>query len=350
MRRIRQAAAVLVAALAFGAACGGGSSTPAQSSDTLTQTVTVRSIKQPLAYYGPVFAAADNGFGKQNHLDIQLVSLQAGSQDAPALVNGTLDIGSCTFDNIANLKEQGKNIIAVYQLLNRVTLDLVVANKVLAGKSVTPTSPLADRYKVLKGLKFGISTPGSPSETFLKVMLKDAGLNPDKDVQLVRVGSIAGLFAALKSGQIDGYILSPPSPQQAEQAGVGTIFIRNTKGEVPSLAKFLYVDICTSTDYANKNPAVVKAFVKSIQQANDWMRTHPDELYKTFQKEFPEVDPTTWSTGFPNLLPATSTNGKFDEASVKQTYQLFKDYGVINTIPDTKEGVTWTNKYLPAKA
>jgi NitT/TauT family transport system substrate-binding protein len=229
-----------------------------------------------------------------------------------------------------------------------VTLDLVVANRILQGTNVTPSSPLADRYRVLRGKKLGISTPGSPSDIFLRVMLKGAGIDPDKDVTLVRVGSIAGLFAALKSGQVDGYILSPPSPQQAESAGVGTILVRNTRGEDPSIAKLSYVNLCAAQDYVSKNPAVIRAWTKSIQQANDWMRTHQDETEQILSKRFPDVDPNTWKVGFPALLPAISKDGQFSQPAVQQSLQVYKDYGVIQSIPDTKEGQLWTNKYLPS--
>jgi NitT/TauT family transport system substrate-binding protein len=341
--------ALLAAVTATAVACGGGGGSSG-TGQTLTKTVTIRTVKQPLAYFAPMYVAQDQGFAKKNKVDIKFVNLQAGAEDAPALFNGTLDISDCTFDNNANLADQGKTALSVYQLMDHVTLNLVVANRVLQGTGVTASSPLAARYKVLKGRTFGISSPGSPSDVLLRIMLKYHGLNPDKDVKIVRVGSIAGLFAALKSGQIDGYILSPPSPEQAVAAGVGTILIRNTKGEDPALSKFLYVSLCTSSEYAKKNPAAVRAYVKSIQQANTWMRTHEQQTYQIMQKEFPDVAPTTWSTGFPALLPAISKDGRFDPARVKDTYQLYKQNGVIQTIPDTKEGVTWTNKYLPTNS
>lgn len=329
-------------------ACGGSSPSTATGDTSLKQTVVIRTVSQPLAYFAPMFVAADQGFARQNKLDVQFVALQAGSQDAPAVFNGTLDVTDCTFDVIQNLRDQGKNIMGFYNLMDHVTLDLVVASKVLQGTGVTPTSPLADRYKTLKGRKLGISTPGSPSEIFLRVMLKGAGLDPDKDVTLVRVGSIAGLFAALKSGQIDGYILSPPSPQQAESAGVGTILVRNTRGEDPSIAKLSYVNLCAAQDYIKQNPAVIRAWAKSIQQANDWMRTHPDETVAILSKHFPDVDVNTWKVGFPALLPAISKTGRFNQAAVMQTCQVYKDFGIIQSIPDTKDGVVWTNKYLPS--
>lgn len=327
-----------VAGLVAAALLAAGASASAQT--------TVRINVNPVPYQSPLFVAAAQGFDKQNGLKIELVKLAAGAQNTPALVNGTLTFSSCTFDNVANFQEQGKQVVAIYKLVERPTLDLVVANKVVTG-AVTPTAPLPVRLAALKGLKLGISETGGPSDVFLRALLQEAKLVPGKDVEIIRLGSIAGLFAGLKSGQIDGYILSPPSPQQAERAGVGKVLIKISAGEVPSLAKFPSVAICTTREFEKANPELVRSFVKAIHEANAWMRANEAETVKAGHQLFPNVNADTWKEAVQLSVPAISADGRFTRAEVEKAYAVYKEAGASATIPDTAEDVTWTNKYLP---
>ena len=45
------------------------------------------------------------------------------------------------------------------------------------------------------------------------------------------------------------------------------------------------------------------------------------------------------------LLGSISKDGKFEQKAVQDTANFYKDAGVIQSIPDTSEGVMWTNKF-----
>ncbi|MGH6877675.1 MAG: ABC transporter substrate-binding protein [Rhizomicrobium sp.] len=305
----------------------------------------VHTLKQPLASYAPIYVAAAQGFDRDNGLKFDLIDIPTGAQNYGPLISGSLDVSSCVLDTVANLRMQGKNLISIYSLVDRPSVDLVLANAAMKG-GITPQSPLKDRLRMLRGLKFGITTPHSPSDGFLRAILHEAGLDPEKDVQIVRIGSLAGLFAALKSGQIDGYVLSPPSPQQAEKAGVGKVFIDLSKGELPSLAHMDYMTLCSTNDFVERHPDTVRAFVKAIQQGNDWMRAHRGETEQIMQQPFPNVPSDVWAMSFPALMPTISEDGRFDAAQVANTYKIYLAIGQISKLPDANEGVTGTNRFL----
>src|SRR5690606_790098 len=134
------------------------------------EPVTVRVNANPVPYQSPLFVAQAKGFDAKNNLKIEFVGLAGGPQNAPGLLNGTLDIATCTFNNVANFAEQGKSVVAFYLLVERPTLDLVVGQNILKG-GVAPDAPLAQRYAALKGKKFGISDAGGPSDVFLRALL-----------------------------------------------------------------------------------------------------------------------------------------------------------------------------------
>lgn len=305
----------------------------------------VKTLRLPLVYYAPYYVAGQMGFDKKNNVKFEFVPISDGAMISPALVNGTLDIAPCAFDGIANMRDKGKDLVALYQLVDQITLDLVMA-KAAVPAGITHDSPIADRFAILKGHTFGYTDPGAPSDVFLRVMLRDAGLDPDHDVDLVRVGSISGLFAALKSKQIDGYMLSPPSPQQAEKSGVGTVLIRASAGEIPSISNFYFQNICARKDYIDSYPDRVAAYVKATHEGNVWMRDHKEETLKMFSEMFPNVAIDIWRAAYDLLLPTISPTGLFTQEGVAKAYQVFKQGSAITTIPPTEEGVTWTNRFV----
>ncbi len=262
----------------------------------------IKTLRLPLVYYAPYYVAGQTGLDKKNNVRFEFAPISDGAMISPALVNGTLDIAPCAFDGIANMRDKGKDLVALYQLVDQITLDLVMA-KAAVPAGITHDSPIADRFAILKGHTFGYTDPGAPSDVFLRVLLRDAGLDPDRDVDLVRVGSISGLFAALKSKQIDGYMLSPPSPQQAEKSGVGTVLIRASAGEIPSISNFYFQNICARKDYIESYPDRVAAYMKATHEGNTWMRDHKEETLKMFSTMFPNVAIDIWQAAYDLLLP-----------------------------------------------
>jgi ABC-type taurine transport system substrate-binding protein len=54
----------------------------------------------------------------------------------------------------------------------------------------------------LKGMKIGVTAPGSSTNMFVNVLLAKAALKPD-DVSIIGVGATAGAVAIMKRGEID---------------------------------------------------------------------------------------------------------------------------------------------------
>src|SRR4029079_16417574 len=70
----------------------------------------------------------------------------------------------------------------------------------------------ADRYnspKDLKGMKIGVSAPGSSTHMVVNHLLSKGGL-PSNDVSIIGVGTSAAAVAAIEKGEIDAIINSDP--------------------------------------------------------------------------------------------------------------------------------------------
>jgi ABC-type nitrate/sulfonate/bicarbonate transport system substrate-binding protein len=68
---------------------------------------------------------------------------------------------------------------------------------------VAPTKARINSIKDLKGKTIGISGDGSSSDMLTRYSLRKAGLDPDKEVTLIALGSVANLFAGVESDRVN---------------------------------------------------------------------------------------------------------------------------------------------------
>ena len=71
----------------------------------------------------------------------------------------------------------------------------------------------------LKGKKVGVSGIGSGPDSLLRESLRQAGLDPNRDVTVLSLGVMPTIFSALQSGIVDAAMLAPPVTFKAEETG-----------------------------------------------------------------------------------------------------------------------------------
>jgi NitT/TauT family transport system substrate-binding protein len=247
---------------------------------------------------------------------------------------------------VARLQQEGKPLLLVYNLVGRVTLDLIVRTGVAQRLGLTAETPLAARYAALKGLTIGITRPGAPTDVFARYFLVRAGLNPDRDATLVQVGGVPALAAAFKSERIDAFLLSPPLPQTLEREGTGRIVIRNTGGEVPELRDTTYAAMFTTADYARQNAAALQAYARALRKATAWIPANKAEALRILgEKYFKDTPAESLAISLDATLPAISVDGRFSQTGVQRYLDIFKTVGeTVNANP--AEGVLWTNEFV----
>ncbi len=76
----------------------------------------------------------------------------------------------------------------------------------------------------LIGKKVGVSKVGSSSDTATRAGLRKIGIDPDKDVSIIQVGSLTARVSALMSGAIQGGVASLPDTFQMEKEGLHPLF------------------------------------------------------------------------------------------------------------------------------
>jgi ABC-type nitrate/sulfonate/bicarbonate transport system substrate-binding protein len=124
-----------------------------------------------------------------------------------------------------------------------------------AVKDDSPIKTIAD----LKGKTIGISVIGGGTQGPLNMLLKQNGVDPAKDIKLVEVG-FAVSEDALRQGRVDAVNFNQPFAARAEaKGGIRKIF--SLSQAMPNIVHIL--EACRA-DFVDKNPDLVKAYVRDI--------------------------------------------------------------------------------------
>jgi ABC-type nitrate/sulfonate/bicarbonate transport system substrate-binding protein len=159
------------------------------------------------ASYISMFIAQKRGYYAEEGLAAEIV-LMAGLTGTRALIGNSVEFGSASNPTAA---VQGAKLKI-----------LMVFNDKPPG--IFAAQPGFKTVSDLRGKRVGGSTVGSLDYGWMKELLPKFGLQLEKDVIFVPVGSTSTRLTALKAGTIDAAPLSPPASVLALDAGYPALF------------------------------------------------------------------------------------------------------------------------------
>ncbi|HEY8731253.1 MAG TPA: ABC transporter substrate-binding protein [Candidatus Limnocylindria bacterium] len=266
MTKTLAALAAVVAILAT--ACGGGAggtaatSAPAKTVAAASPTPTKRPCcTKVTAAYGNISAddwlswyAFEKGIFTENGLTVDLQSINGGAQTSAALLANQIQIAQFGGAEALSANAGGADLVLVANLAP------VYPYKLYAAKGITSIAGL-------KGKKVGVSNAGGSSDIATRAALKAAGLDPDKDVTIVAVGSHANRTAALLAGSIDAGVDDPPEDLALVKAGL-TVLVDLAAKKLPAAN----TGVIMSRAFLNANKDTVQAYVDSLTVARARMK------------------------------------------------------------------------------
>ena len=108
--------------------------------------------------------------------------------------------------------------------------------------------------------------PYSVQNYMVRLWLSSGGLDPDRDVRLTIVPP-PHTVAHLSGGVIDGYCVGEPWNQQSQALGIGRIALTG-----PDVWKGMPEKVLGTTEaFAENNPNTVKALIKALLEACQWL-------------------------------------------------------------------------------
>lgn len=337
MKTMRWAALAAIAALGL-AACSDA------SADGEMTEVTVASM--PNAFLAPLYVAMDDGIFEEHGLDVELIELQSGLDGVSAVVSGNAQYADIGLDDLAGLVDEGEeSMVMMHSLVDRVTLTLVMDAETAAERGVDRDSTIEERYAALEGLNIGVTSPGAATDKYMQYYLREAGLEPDRDANLIAIGDGGSLLAALESNQIDAYHLSPPTPYVAEAEGFGTILIDGPAGDVETFSDFAYTGFAGNRAWAEENPEAAEAFTAALSEAMETVADDPAGVAEQMLAHLGSDDLEVTQQTLEAMLPALSEDGCFTAESVENSLAIMEETEILEFENDPAEGALWTNEF-----
>jgi len=251
----------------------------------------------PVASLGIIEVMRKGGLFKKNGLDVDLVFIQGSPILTTAMVSGQVPLSFIGGAAIVASAIGGADTVYLACGINTLYWRVF---------STPDVKTVAD----LKGKKIGVTTIGSQEDSVMRFILKERGLNPDRDFAVVAVGGAPTRLAALSKGVVQASTFIPPQDIAAEKLGLHQLIDMSTLGLYNPGSCFASTKSYIKT-HRDTVMRVMKTFVEGLRYYKD-NREFVLKITADFaQNRDPEVLRPTYDivTKFQDRVPYVNMKG-----------------------------------------
>ena len=241
------------------------------------KTIKVNEVTRSV-FYAPQYVAINNGYFKENGLEIELTTGQGVDAVMTAVLSNQCDIGFAGPEASIYVYNEGKeDYTQVFAQMTKRDGSFLVAKEDTANFN----------WEDLKGKVVIPGRKGGVPYMTLEYVLKKNGINPQTDLTLddsIKFDLMAGAFA---SGDADYVTLFEPTASLTEQEKKGYVVasIGAESGEIPYTAYF------AKKSYIENNEDTIQKFTNAIYKGQQFVKEHTSmEIAEAIQSFFPDTD------------------------------------------------------------
>jgi len=318
-----------------------GAQSEAQQTKKLRVTIPVVGMN-----FLPLFVAADKGMFAKEGLEVEIIPTSGDGPDIDALIAGSVQFTISTPNRLLTSYAQGKPLLAIMNIANRMAIDCVMSKAVAERLGINEQTPLIEKFKALKGLKAAGTRPGAFTYLVLVDYAKRAGLDPQRDVQLLGAGGATAMIPAIENGAIDVACNTSPGTDLMVERGKAIMLTHNSAGSDPAYNDFLFELLYVRPDYAKENPDTVRAFTRSLLSAVAYIQDTPtNDQLPLLRSRFSGIHDDLLVRVLDTLKPMFPRDGKVTPVSYGKAVKFMMDVGAIQA------GAPWdavaTYDFLP---
>lgn len=244
--------------------------------DTLTK-VRLNEVTRSI-FYAPMYAAISEGFFEEEGIEIELTTGQGADKTMQQLLSGSVDVGFSGPEQVLYIHNQKREDLPIVfgQLTQKDGSFLVGRN---ADKNFT--------WESLKGKTVIGGRPGGVPQMALEYVLKNHGIDPNKDLNMITNIAFAAVPGAFKGGTGEYAAIFEPIASQFVKEKVGSIVasVGEDSGVIP------YTTFYSTKSYIDKNPDLIQRFTRAIYKGQLWVeKTKDEDVAKSIKSFFPGND------------------------------------------------------------
>ena len=224
------------------------------------------------AYVG-IWVAHDAGLFAKEGLDNQMILIPSATQLAQVAVAGDVDIASLGGGPMIAATLSGADLKVIGNNVNKMIFSI-------------HAKPEVKSIEELRGKRIGVSRFGSSTDVSARYALRKFNLDPQKDVILLQLGSMSSIFGALRSGAVEGALVSPPTQFLSEKLGFKELVsITDMNFAYPNPA------MVVAGDLIRKKPDLLDRFMRAYVRGVHRARTDREFAIKSLAKYTTVTDP-----------------------------------------------------------
>jgi len=212
------------------------------------------------ASFIPLWAANDAGFFKKEGLPVELVSIRSSPIAMTALLSGEIDVVVGGANPSISMQLQGYKDIAIFGgLFNKFLFSICAV-------------PAIEDLSQLKGKRLGVTRFGGSNDFAGRYFLRQRGIDPNKDLILIQVGSQDDLLRALLAKNLDAAVMGYPAVLIAKKNGLRELADLTRSGLRYQLTAFV-----AKRSFLAEKQALMMRFFRALGQTIAFLRSRPKE-------------------------------------------------------------------------
>jgi NitT/TauT family transport system substrate-binding protein len=262
------------------------------------------------ALAGPFIIADAKGFFKNEGLAAEFVPFRGGPNLVKAVIAGEILLGAAGSTDILVFREAGMplKMVATHTEGNHFTFN---------------TAPEIQSAAELKGKTIGVTSVGATTWVFARLVAKQQGWDPDKDVKIVGLGGLDAQLAALARKEIQAFVWGDGGAV-TQLAGKSKVLMRLDAVTPKWISQIQYV----SEDGIKKNTEQIRKAQKAIFSAVRFMRDQTADAAKLVAEKI-GWSPEAVLAAHKISSPLFSMDGQVSMLALGSMQEVLLEQGVI---------------------
>jgi NitT/TauT family transport system substrate-binding protein len=214
----------------------------------------------------PIYVGSDAGIFQKHNLDVDIL---VNADAIKPMLSGDADVGFPSPTLTVSAAQQGFKVKIFMTLIDRILQSVMVRNDF---QTTVPAGKWPDVMTDLKGKTIGVTVRGGAVDLNMRYLLQQAGLDPEKDVEIVPAGGAAQLLAAMQGDRVDAVMAIQPLTAVLVDSGKAKIILDLSKGEGPSTMNQPFIAGAATDAFIQANSDAMQRLVQALQETSTYIQ------------------------------------------------------------------------------